>query len=515
MLTSFDDRSGIELLYRDPWMQAAGVLAAGVIGLVAMFWGTAASAVETWYGSDLYNYGFLIVPISAALIWLRRESIMQVAPRPSLWGLAPMAFAAFVWLTGRITGAVVVEQFALVAMIQAVFFIVVGGRAFARMAFPLFYLYLAVPVGGFLIAPLQQVTADLAVWMLRLSGVPVFHDGYTIATPAGDFIVAEACAGLRYLLTTIALGLLGAFLLFRALWRRLLFVALSLAVPILANCVRAYGIIMTAQLSDIEFAAGIDHVIAGWVFLTIVTLCLFALGMTFRDRKRNSHHEAAAPDTPTRRANGLRGLLAAGMSLFVAGSALAYGNYIGHRHTELPLPRLDRPAVEPPWSTVPEADTSWRPQFHGADAEMFGTYASDGQRADLYIAFYRNQRQSAEVINAENRLADYKIWRDVDHGHGVVVIDQDELTVEATRIAAPGRRRLVWLWYWVDGRFTSDRMVAKFLEAKAKLLGADPAAAAIVVAADYQDKPEEAAALIRDLLQHMVPLDAALARAVP
>src|SRR3546814_20816354 len=94
----------------------------------------------------------------------------------------------------------------------------------------------------------------MVVHLLRLTGMPVFLDGYLIQIPTGSFLVAEACSGVRYLLVSVALGVLTAYLFFRSWPRRLLFVALSVAVPIVATGIRAYGIIMLAPLGGYELA---------------------------------------------------------------------------------------------------------------------------------------------------------------------------------------------------------------------------------------------------------------------
>ncbi len=222
--------------------------------------------------------------ICTYIIWTRRRRLAGLVPRANYWGLAIIVLLGFGWLLGQLASVLLVQQFALVAMVQALFLTVLGWRVTAVIAFPLLYLFFAVPVGDFLIPPLQDLTAEFVVAGLRLTGVPVFLDGVLIAIPTGSFEVARACAGVRYLIATLALGVLIAGIFYRSWPRRLVFVGLSIMVPIVANGRRAYGIVMIAHLSDFRLAVAVDHVVYGWVFFGFVTLVLLLLGASFRER---------------------------------------------------------------------------------------------------------------------------------------------------------------------------------------------------------------------------------------
>src|SRR3546814_1680397 len=144
----------------------------------------------------------------------------------------------------------VVKLFSFGGLWQALFLLILGWRITRAALFPLAYLIFAVPFGVSIVPTLQDVTAQIVVHLLRLSGIPVFLDGYLIQIPSGYFLVAEACSGVRYLTVSLALGFLAAYLFLRSWRRRLFFIALSVVVPIAANGIRAYGIILLAHLSD-------------------------------------------------------------------------------------------------------------------------------------------------------------------------------------------------------------------------------------------------------------------------
>jgi exosortase A len=261
-----------------------GTLTAGVLLiLVGMFWPTFYSMVEIWERSETFTHGYLIFPISAWLIWRQRAELAQVQPRPDLRGLILLAAAGAGWLLADAGSVNVVAQYAFIAMLIAMVWTLLG-RAFVWAAFfPLMFLFFAVPVGEFLIQPLMGVTADFTVAMLRLTGIPVYREGLFFSIPSGDWSVVEGCSGLRYLIASVTLGVLYAYLTYRSWKRRLLFSLAAIIVPIFANSGRAYMIVMIAHLSDMKHALGVDHYIYGWVFFGIVMLLLFWIGSFWRE----------------------------------------------------------------------------------------------------------------------------------------------------------------------------------------------------------------------------------------
>jgi exosortase len=160
-----------------------------------------------------------------------------------------------------------------------------GLRASLILAFPLAYALFLVPFGDEIIAPLQATTARMTVGLTHLSGVPATIDGLFIDTPAGRFVVAEECSGVKFLIAMVALATLVAFTAFRSWPRRALFVAGAAVVSILANGVRAWGTIYVAQFVGIERAGGFDHIVYGWIFFAVVIAAVLAFGWRFFERE--------------------------------------------------------------------------------------------------------------------------------------------------------------------------------------------------------------------------------------
>ena len=175
------------------------------------------------------------------------------------------------------------RQLAAIAALELMALATLGWRLFRALRAPLLFLVFLVPFGAFITPALQQFTAGFIVRGLNVLGVANYATDYTIEISAGVFYVAEACAGLRFLIAAVAFGVFYALLNYRSPGRRLLFVAASVVVPVLANGVRALGIVVLGAILGSANAAAADHVIYGWVFFSLVMLLLVAGGMPFRE----------------------------------------------------------------------------------------------------------------------------------------------------------------------------------------------------------------------------------------
>lgn len=267
------------------WRLTSIVVGASWIIVLYCFSTTVTAAVEVWQDSDTFSHGFLVVPLAIYLIWRQRDQITRLMPVPNYWGLPIFALLGIVWLIGHLASVMVIQQLALVAMLQLLVFTIAGWPVTRVLLFPLAFLIFAVPLGEELVRPLQDYTAFFTVKALQLTGIPVYRDGWVIVVPSGVWEVAEACAGVRYVIPSVILGCLFSYLVYTSLGQRLAFIAICFFGAIIANGMRAYGIVMLAHLTDNRLAVGVDHLIAGWIFFALVMLFLFWIGLRWRDRE--------------------------------------------------------------------------------------------------------------------------------------------------------------------------------------------------------------------------------------
>ncbi len=255
-----------------------GVAAAVLILVTAREWG---EMLHQWWSIDTYNHILLVPPIVAWLVWLKAEDLAAMTPRASALGLGLVAAGLSLWLLGRITGINLLAHAGAVGALQGAVVAFLGVRACVMLALPLAFLAFLVPFGDEIIPFLQAITAKMAIAITLASGVPAQIEGIYIDTPAGLFIVAEECSGVKFLVAMVTLAVLIAFTRFKSWSRRVILMIAAVIVPVLANGVRAWGTIYIAQFAGIEFAAGFDHIVYGWVFFALVVAMVIGAAWPF------------------------------------------------------------------------------------------------------------------------------------------------------------------------------------------------------------------------------------------
>lgn len=496
-------------------LKAAALLTlATIAAILAGYHETTWSMVSIWERSDTFAHGFLIFPFSAYLIWGQRKRLSTFHPEPNPLALAALGALGFSWLLATLASVQVFEQYFLIAMISAVVWAILGTRMAWALAFPLAYLLLAVPFGDTLIPPLIDFTADFTVWALQLTGIPVYREGSFFAIPSGNWSVVEACSGLRYLIASFTLGTLYAYLTYRSLKRRLAFIALSVIVPIIANGIRAYMIVMTGHLSDMQLAVGVDHLIYGWVFFGFVMLLLFWIGSFWReDDSENNGADAVPPQSRPGLKQGSNGSLKSIVLTTSAVLAIAFiwpvsAAYLENRFSRSTEPQIEIPGVPEKWEATTNPISDWRPKYIGAAAQFLQNYRNHGKAVDLYVSYYRNQQQGTELINSENLLVPEteSYWRNIKEETRSILLDSQQETVKQNQLHSPATSLLVWRWYWIGAEKTASPYMAKFILARNKLLGRGDDGAEIIIAVRSEETPDEAVPVLQAFVDDMMPM---------
>ena len=191
----------------DAWRSGSAiVVSAGLIALGLLFHSEVVAAVTVWQDSTAYNHCFLVIPIVLYLIWDRRGTLRDVSASPYPVAVLAGVPLAIVWLLAERLGIMEGRQLVAMSFVELLFFVVLGPRLWWLLAGPLLYLYFLVPFGAFLTPKLQDITTVFVAHGLPILGIPAYITGYTIEIPEGTFLIAEACAGLRFLIAAIAFG---------------------------------------------------------------------------------------------------------------------------------------------------------------------------------------------------------------------------------------------------------------------------------------------------------------------
>ena len=450
-----------------------------LVWVLALYLPTTLSMVSIWARSETFAHGYVVFPIFLYLLWREREALAALERKPYLPALLGVAGAGAVWFIGERVNAAVVSQLAMVAMIPLSAWAVLGTRVASALFIPLAFLFFAVPFGDFLVPPLMNWTADFTVAAIKASGVPVYREGNNLMIPSGRWAIVEACSGIRYLIASLMVGFLYAYLSYRSRVRRVLFIAASFIVPIIANWLRAYMIVMLGHLSNNTIAVGVDHLIYGWVFFGIVMALLFWVGSRWREDDIPVTAPQAAPTprprvaSPTTR---VWPMLLAVVALTAIWPSLEAYQHRGAKREGFTLAPI---SATNGWTGAPGAIPQWRPDVAGASAELRQTFSKSGRDVGLHIAFFRNQTNDTKAITSANQLVNTSntLWAQAGTETVDTTIDGQSFSAQATEIAGNRRRLAVWQWFWVDGHETSSEYLAKFYQVLSVLQGrGDPVA---------------------------------------
>ena len=481
------------------------------------------SMAYVWWTSDTFAHGFIALPCAAWMIWRRREDWAQVEQRAWWPGLAAVLGCGALWLAGRLGGVASIEELAAVAAIPATLLLLAGPSIVRALAFPLAFLFFAVPIGEFLTPIMMDYTADATVMALRWSGVPVYREGLHFMVPTGRWSVVEACSGLRYLIASLALGVLYAYLQFRTLRYRLMFIAMAVAVPIVANWIRAYMIVMLGHLSGMRIATGVDHLVYGWVFFGSGMAAMFWLGARWREP---ATAEPAPPAEPSGGGTGAPGVAPASLptqggaaprrpvviaALVAAAAVLAWrpvaGAMLAATH-----PIQVGPALRAALAAFPEAPAlPFEPAYFDAREAVRLSRSVDGQPVDVHAFYYARQHESQEMIHARNTLVklDDPRWSIRSSGSESTPFGQ----VASYRLVSPGGAMLlVWHWYAVDGWQSPSAYRAKAATAWSLATGHGDHSVAVTLATPIGD--EGGAAALKSARSRLAKAATALAPAV-
>ncbi|GAB2860680.1 exosortase A [Pseudoduganella ginsengisoli] len=492
---------------------AAVLAAAALLLMVALYFATAASLVAIWNSSETFMHGYVILPISLWLIWRRRDNLALYPPRPYWPALVALGLAGAAWLLARMGEVQVVMQYAFVAMLPLAVLAIVGVQLARSFAFPLLFLLAAVPFGEVLIDPLINFTADFTVWTLQLMGMPVLRNGTHFEIPSGNWSVVEACSGLRYLVSSITLGFLYAYLTYTSTWRRACFVLLSLVVPVIANGLRAVMIVLLGHYSGMTLAVGVDHLIYGWLFFGLVMLLMFWIGGYWREDEEAAapatiQAAAAQPAVPTRTS-----AIAALVTVAVAAIWPVMAAYNDHVNYNPAVPQLALSLPLPPAKPY----STWEPRYMPADASISQVVqAADGAPVAVHIMAYRNQSNSKALISSSNKLTGEKEANHVvANGTAQVAVNGRTLALREARISGPEGDQLVWYWLRVGGHDTASNYGGKLWQAWYKLTWRGDDGATVLVstplARPTAEGAEAARATLRAFLQAQLPaIDSAL-----
>ena len=423
-----------------------------LLGCWAMIYaGGMQSMVRVWHESKTFEHCFLIVPVVCWLFWQKRQALMQTEFQLSYWPVLLQVLPAMLWVVGQAAQIALFEHVALVMSLQLILWFWLGSARTKHVRFALFFLIFCIPFGEELVPMLQTITADLTVFFVRLSGIAIYREGLYLTIANGMFEVAEACSGIRFLISSIALGFLFAYLNFATRWKQVAFVLFCCLFPIIANGIRAYGIVLIGYLSDMRYATGADHLVYGWLFFSCVLLTLFYVAYQFADK---------APDAPVGKTANLSATASPIQSLLtlcMLSIMLLQGWWI------TTISHGDALITQPIYLNKDYQSiglSSWGITFPHAKQQVLARHS--GTDIEVYVASAAIGFAGNDFINFNNRLYDNTHWSLVSQQ--VSKIDSNKQLAQLELVNLYGMSRSLSYWYCIEGYCNQSLSKIKLLE---------------------------------------------------
>ena len=252
-----------------------------IAAIALVFWPVFVRLVDAWIVDGNYSHGFLIVPIAAYFVWERRHRLAAAPLRPSWFGLVVLAFGIAVLLAGLWGSELFLSRVALLPVIGGIVWFLYGWQHLRILWFPLAFLFLMIPIPAIIFNqiafPLQMFASKVGESAISAAGIPVLREGNVLILAHTTLEVAEACSGIRSLVSLITLGIVFGYFMDPRMWVRALIVISAVPVAIIANGARVAGTGMAAHWIGVEAAEGFFHQFSGWIVFIFAFVMILIL----------------------------------------------------------------------------------------------------------------------------------------------------------------------------------------------------------------------------------------------
>jgi exosortase len=253
-----------------------------LLGLtIFVYYDVVARLIHQWSNDPNFSHGFIVPLFSAFIVWTQRRELVDLPVKPSNWGFVIIAGSLLMVIVGSLGAELFVARVSLVLLLGGMVIFLLGWQHFRVVLFPWLFLFLMVPIPAIIFSqltlPLQTLAAKLATAALQAVGIPVLREGNVIALPAMPLEVAEACSGIRSLLSLGTLAIIYGYFLETKLWPRLLIALAAIPIAVLANGFRIFGTGVLVQYWDADKALGFFHEFSGWLVFIVSMMLLFLI----------------------------------------------------------------------------------------------------------------------------------------------------------------------------------------------------------------------------------------------
>jgi len=440
-------------------------------------WDALPRMVRKW-STDEYSYAYFVPGLILFFIWQKKHQLAQVQFTGSWAGLWLSLLGVLVIVFGELATLYAMMQYGYIIALHGIALTVLGWSGYRIVMVPLAMLLLVVPLPNFLYnnlsASLQLISSEIGVWVVRLFGISVYLEGNVIHLAEMKLQVVDACSGLRYLFPLMAVGFIVAYIYRAPFWKKAVIFLSTIPITVLMNSFRIGLIGVTVEYWGKGMAEGILHDFEGWVVFmsSLGVLLLEMLLLNLLGRPRRAFADAFYIEFPEPLPEGVRfqaprlsAPFVATVALLLAGATFA---------AVLP----EREEVVPPrtvFKTFPDQLGDWsgevdRMEQIFVDVLKFDDYlladftGPEGERVNLYVAYYGSQRKGASVHSPRTCIpgGGWKIANLQQRAVDGVTVNGQPLRVNRTVIKKNEAVQLVYYWFQQRGRLMTNEYLVKW-----------------------------------------------------
>jgi exosortase len=253
---------------------------ASLLGLLLwMYLPTLGHLAAQWWNDPNFSHGFFVPLFSAFVIWQERSRLALARVDPSWWGLLFLAGGLCLLVLGQMGAEIFLSRVSLLIVMAGLVILFLGWSFFRALLFPWAILFLMIPIPAIIFNqitfPLQLLASKVASTVLPWVGVPVLREGNVINLPAMSLEVAEACSGIRSLMSLMTLAVIYGYLMERDNGIRVFLALVSIPIAVAANSFRIVGTGLLVQYWNPAKAQGFFHEFSGWLMFVISMIMLY------------------------------------------------------------------------------------------------------------------------------------------------------------------------------------------------------------------------------------------------
>jgi len=257
--------------------------AAGLVlgALLLVYWSVITGLVAAWSTDDNYSHGFFIVPLALYFVWERRHAIAAAPVRPSMLGLIVVAGSLFLLIAGLLGAELFLSRVSILGTLAGAILFLFGWPRLRILFFPLAFMLLMIPLPAIIFNkiafPLQLLASHVGESTISSLNIPILREGNVLILANAKLEVAEACSGIRSLVSLFTLGIVFGYFVDRRGWVRAIIALSAIPVAILANGLRVASAGIAAHNYGTAGVEGLFHEFSGWVVFVVAFLMMLAL----------------------------------------------------------------------------------------------------------------------------------------------------------------------------------------------------------------------------------------------